>query len=327
MTKPFVAERLILSIGDPNGSGPDIAAAAVAELGASAPVVVGDRHVFAASAERWGLEIREAAQGTTPQPGVCDFLDVGALRPADLAPGKVTAAAGAATIAYVTEAVRLAISGNYAGVVACPHSETAVRQAGITFAGYPPLIAQLTGVPEKDVFLMLVGGGMRIAHVTLHEQLTEAIARLTPDRVVSAGIALDTALRRMGIKRPTIHVFGINPHASEGGLFGNDDARVTEPAVEKLRELGVYATGPTGADVALGGARDVDGYLAMYHDQGHIPIKAIAGRSAAAVTIGAGISFSSVGHGPVFGKAGLGTADASALLSALRLLAPSGRKE
>lgn len=322
-----VADRLLLSIGDPNGSGADIAAAAVAELGAAAPVVVGDRHVFAPSAERLGLAVRDAAPGVIAEPGVCDFVDAGVLKPADLAPGKVTAAAGTATIAYVTEAVRLAASGDYAGVVACPHSETAVRQAGIEFAGYPPLIAELTGTPEDEVFLMLVGGGMRIAHVTLHEKLSESIAKLTPDRVVSAGVALNTALRRMGIIMPAIHVFGINPHASEGGLFGGDDARVTEPAVAKLRELGIDAVGPTGADVVLGGARDADGYLAMYHDQGHIPIKTVAGRDAAAVTIGAGVSFSSVGHGPVFGKAGLGTADPSAVLSALRLLAPSGRKE
>lgn len=321
------ANRLLLSIGDPNGSGADIAAAAVAELGAAAPVVVGDRHVFAPSAERQGLAVRDAVPGAIAEPGVCDFVDTGALKPTDLAPGKVTAAAGAATIVYVTEAVRLAASGDYAGVVACPHSETAVHQAGIEFAGYPPLVAELTGTPEDEVFLMLIGGGMRIAHVTLHEQLSESIAKLTPDRVVTAGVALNTALCRMGIKMPTIQVFGINPHASEGGLFGGDDARVTEPAVAKLRELGIDAVGPTGADVVLGGAREADGYLAMYHDQGHIPIKTVAGRDVAAVTIGAGVSFSSVGHGPVFGKAGLGTADPSAVLSALRLLAPSGRKD
>lgn len=321
------ANRLLLSIGDPNGSGADIAAAAVAELGAAAPVVVGDRHVFAPSAERQGLAVRDAVPGAIAEPGVCDFVDTGALKPTDLAPGKVTAAAGTATIVYVTEAVRLAASGDYAGVVACPHSETAVRQAGIEFAGYPPLVAELTGTPEDEVFLMLIGGGMRIAHVTLHEQLSESIAKLTPDRVVTAGVALNTALRRMGIKMPTIQVFGINPHASEGGLFGGDDARVTEPAVAKLRELGIDAVGPTGADVVLGGAREADGYLAMYHDQGHIPIKTVAGRDVAAVTIGTGVSFSSVGHGPVFGKAGLGTADPSAVLSALRLLAPSGRKD
>lgn len=320
-------DRLLLSIGDPNGSGADIAAAAAAELGVIAPVVVGDRHVFAPSAERAGLRLRDAVPGAPGESGVCDFVHVGALDPDDLEPGKVTAAAGAATIAYVTEAVRRAAADGYAGVVACPHSETAVRAADIEFSGYPPLIAELTGTPLKDVFLMLVGGGMRIAHVTLHEQLEVALAKLTPGRVVSAGVALDAALRRIGVALPQIHVFGINPHASEGELFGSDDERVTVPAVVALRELGIDALGPTGADVVLGGLRDADGYLAMYHDQGHIPIKTVAGRTAAAVTIGAGVPFSSVGHGPAFGKAGLGTADPNAVLSALRLLAPSVQKE
>lgn len=318
--------RLLLSIGDPNGSGADIAAAVVAELGAASPVVVGDRHVFTPSAERLGLKVRDAVPGALGEPGICDFVHVGALDPDDFQPGRVTGAAGAATIAYVTEAVRLAIDEGYGGVVACPHSETAVREAGIEFSGYPPLIAHLTGTPLKDVFLMLVGGGMRIGHVTLHEQLEVALAKLTAECVMSAGVALDTELRRIGIVSPQIHVFGINPHASEGELFGNDDSRVTVPAVAALRDLGIDALGPTGADVVLGGDRDADGYLAMYHDQGHIPIKTVAGRKAAAVTIGAPVSFSSVGHGPVFGKAGLGTADPSAILTALRMLTPSALK-
>lgn len=320
-------DRLLLSIGDPNGSGPDLAAASVAELGAAAPVVVGDRHVFEPSASRLGLDLREAVPGAPAAEGICDLIDVRALEPGSLEPGHVTAAAGAATIAYVTEAVRLASTGAYAGVVACPHSETAVRAAGIEFAGYPPLIAELTGTPADDVFLLLVGAGLRIAHVTLHEQLAASLAKLTPERVTTAGVALDAALRRMGVPAPRIHVFGINPHASEGGLFGDEDARVTWPAVAALRERGIDAVGPTGADVVLGGARDADGYLAMYHDQGHIPIKALAGRGSAAVTIGAGVSFSSVGHGPVYGKAGTGTADPGAVLTALRLLAPSPAKE
>lgn len=314
--------RALLSIGDPNGSGPDIAVKAVAMLGAAAPVVVGDRHVLVEPARKAGLALRAAVPGARADAGMCDVIDVAALDPAELAIGRVTAAAGAATIAYAAKAVALAMDGGYRGVVACPHSENAVRQAGIAFAGYPPLIAELTGTPIDEVFLMLVGGGVRIAHVTLHERLVDAIGRLTPELVVQAGVALHTALRRMGIAAPRIGVFGINPHAGEHGLFGDDDRRVTEPAVAALRARGIDAEGPTGADVLLGGTRDADAYLAMYHDQGHLPVKTLAGRTAAAITIGAGIPFSSVGHGPVFDKAGSGTADPSAVLSALRLLAP-----
>lgn len=315
--------RLLLAIGDPNGIGPEIAVKAVAELGTSAPVVVGDRHVVEPYAARAGLTLREAAPGATAAPGVCDLVDVGALAPSELAVGEVSAAAGAATIAYASAAIRLAVGGGYTGVVACPHSETAVHRAGIYFAGYPPLIAELTGTRADQVFLMLVGGGMRIAHVTLHERLAGSLARLTPELVIEAGLALHRTLLAMGVTHPRIGVFGINPHAGEGGLFGEDDSRVTEPAVVALRDRGVRVDGPTGADILLGGDRDADAYLAMYHDQGHIPIKTLAGRTAAAVTIGAGAPFASVGHGPAFNIAGQGIADPSAVLAALRLLAPT----
>ncbi|WP_079127661.1 PdxA family dehydrogenase [Streptomyces sp. TP-A0874] len=315
--------RLLLTIGDPNGIGPEIAAKAVAESGAAAPVLVGDRLALEGPARQAGLTLRDAVPGATAEAGACDIVDVGALAPADLQIGQTTAAAGAATIAYAERAVRLAMDGSYAGVVACPHSETAVHQAGISFAGYPPLIAELTGTPVDRVFLMLVGGGLRIAHVTLHESLADSLARLTTELVTEAGLALHSALAAMGIPTPRIGVFGINPHAGEGGLFGTGDQEITEPAVLAMRERGLRAEGPTGADILLGGERDHDAYLAMYHDQGHIPIKTLAGRTAAAVTIGAGAPFASVGHGPAFDIAGRGAADPSAVLAALRLLAPT----
>ncbi|EPD54405.1 PdxA family dehydrogenase [Streptomyces sp. HGB0020] len=313
--------RLLLTTGDPNGIGPEITVAAVAQLGDRAPVVVGDRHVLEPYAERAGLTLRAAQPGAAAERGVCDVVDVGALAAGDLAVGQVTAPAGFATIAYVTAAVRLAMDGQYAGVVACPHSETAVHRARIAFTGYPPLIAELTGTPLTKVFLMLVGGSLRIAHVTLHERLASALAGLTPEMVTDAGLALHRTLRSIGIAEPRIGVFGINPHAGEDGLFGDDDKLITEPAVATLREHGVRADGPTGADILLGGPRDHDAYLAMYHDQGHIPVKILAGRTAAAVTIGAGAPFSSVGHGPAFDIAGRGGADPSAVLTALQLLA------
>lgn len=315
------ARRLLLTIGDPNGIGPEIAVKAVAELGIAAPILVGDRHVVEPYSARAGLILREAAPGASAASGVCDLLDVGALLPSELAIGEVTAAAGAATIAYASAAIRLAMGDSYAGVVACPHSETAVHCAGIAFAGYPPLIAQLTDTPAERVFLMLVGGGIRIAHVTLHERLAGSLARLTPELVIEAGLALHRALLAIGVEDPRIGVFGINPHAGEDGLFGDDDSRVTEPAVAALRARGIRVDGPTGADVLLGGNRDADAYLAMYHDQGHAPVKALAGRTAAAVTIGAGAPFSSVGHGPAFDIAGQDIADPGAVLTALRLIA------
>lgn len=310
--------KLLLTSGDPLGVGPEIAMKAVAELGTAAPVVVGDRCAVEGPAEACGLRLRTAVPGARAEAGVCDLIDVGALAPEQLTVGEVRPEAGAATIAYARAAVQLATDGGYRGIVAGPHSETAVHAAGISFAGYPPLIAELTGTPPDQVFLMLVGGGLRIAHVTLHMSMAESMERLSVDLIASAGRVLHSALKSMGSPAPRIGMFGINCHASEGGLFGDDDLVVSVPAAHKLRAEGIDITDPTGADVLLGDPQ-CDGYLAMYHDQGHIPVKLLAGRGAAAVTIGAGVPFSSVGHGPAFDIAGRGVADPSALLSALSL--------
>jgi 4-hydroxythreonine-4-phosphate dehydrogenase len=209
--------------------------------------------------------------------------------------------------------------GHTSSIVACPHSETNVNAAGIPFTGYPGLLARLSGIPEENVFLMLVGGGLRIVHVTLHERLHTALARITPELVERTARTADTALRQLNVKHPRIGVFGINPHAGEGGLFGDDDERITVPAVKRLQVAGLDVEGPVGADVMLG-RRDCDAFVAMYHDQGHIPVKLIAGRNSAAMSIGAGMLFSSVGHGSAFDIAGRGVAEPDAVLRSLKLV-------
>ncbi|WP_326564921.1 4-hydroxythreonine-4-phosphate dehydrogenase PdxA [Amycolatopsis rhabdoformis] len=307
--------RVLLAIGDPNGIGPEIAVAA-ATRAVDPPVLVGDHHVLADLAAARGFRLREHRPGAPAEPGVLDLVDVGHLPPDEFRPGVLSAEAGSATIAYVSRAVTLALGGGYRGVVACPHSETAVHAAGIAFRGYPPLIAQLTGVPEDRVFLLLSGGGLNIVHTTLHERLADALARLTPELVTAAGLALGEALRTFGIDTPRLGVFGINPHAGEGGLFGSDDERVTAPAVAALASHGLDVTGPTGADVLLT-TPGHHGFVAHYHDQGHIPIKLLAGRTATALTVGAGVPFCSVGHGTAFDIAGRGVADPTAVERAL----------
>lgn len=324
MPLPDARRRIALTIGDPNGIGPEIAVKAAA-LAARAdagplPILVGDiepvRHYAARHAE--GLPVL-----TDPQEwrgvGALNLAPVRAL-PADaFAPGRVTAAAGAATVAYVREALALLRAGSAEAIVGAPHSETAVAAAGIPFSGYPGLIADLTGVPHDEVFMMLVGGGLRIVHATLHERLQTALERVTPELVVAAGLAARRALLALGIADPRIGVFGLNPHAGEGGLFGTEDSRVTEPAVAALRAAGIRAEGPAGADVLLAG-RAMDAYVAIYHDQGHIPIKLLAPRRASALSIGAEVLFSSVGHGSAFDIAGQGVADPTAVVETLALL-------
>lgn len=314
--------RILLSIGDPNGIGPEIAVKAAAELQDDPelnPVIVGDRFVVEHYAQGTGLRIEES-DGTEPAvPGVIHLLPVNNLAPTAFVPGQVSADAGAATVAYLSAAVACLSQGRTRGIVACPHSETAINAAGITFSGYPDLLARLVGVESDRVFLMLIGAGLRIVHVTLHERLADSLARLTSDLVVAAGQAAVAALRALGIANPRIGVFGINPHAGENGLFGQDDENINVPAVALLRQAGIDAHGPVGADLLLG-QEGYDAFIAMYHDQGHIPIKLLAGRTSSALSIGAGLIFSSIGHGSAFDIAGKNMADPEAVIRTLHLV-------
>lgn len=301
-------KTIALTVGDPNGIGPEIAvkaAAALRDNKAIRVILVGDEFV-----------IRHYGEHCIDGIGL---HAVEALRAAHFQPGRIEAAAGRATVAYVEAAIGLVRQQKADAIVGCPHNETAVNAAGIPFSGYPGLIARLTGMPEDKVFMMLVGGGLRILHATLHERIHHALARLTPDLIEEAGLACADTLRWLGVAEPRIGVFGINPHAGENGLFGDDDARITAPAVERLRRAGIRAEGPAGADIILG-RKDIDAFVAIYHDQGHIPIKLLAGRNASALSVGAGVIFSSVGHGSAFDIAGQNKADPAAVLRTLHLI-------
>jgi 4-hydroxy-L-threonine phosphate dehydrogenase PdxA len=317
-------KTIALTIGDPNGIGPEIAVKAAAAMAGNPDlevVLVGDEHVIRHHGERHatGTRLQPASNGPLANDTGILFHPVDALPAASFRPGQIDAAAGRATVAYVDAAISLVRQGAVDAIVGCPHNETAVNAAGIPFSGYPGLIARLTGTPEDKVFMMLVGGGLRILHATLHEPIHHALARLTPDLIEQAGIACAVTLKLLGVDDPRIGVFGINPHAGENGLFGDDDDRITAPAVERLRKAGIMAEGPVGADIILG-RKDIDGFVAIYHDQGHIPIKLLAGRNASALSVGAGVLFASVGHGSAFDIAGQDKADPSAVLRTLRLI-------
>lgn len=303
-----MTRRIAICIGDPNGIGPEIAVKAAKKFagGAVEPVLVGDEFV-----------IREyGGAGLTIAP-------LSALEPAGFSPGKIDPRAGAATVAYVREAVRLVNAGEVSAIVACPQSETAINRAGIPFSGYAGLLAQITQTPEDQVFLMLVAAGLRIAHVTLHESVRDALGRISTERVVAAGLATVKAVQRLGVPEPKLGVFGINPHAGEGGLFGDDDDRIVQPAVARLRELGILADGPVGADVMLS-QRKHDVYLAMFHDQGHIPMKLLSPLRSSALSIGTPVLFSSVGHGSAHDIAGKGLADPVSVVETFALLGGAG---
>jgi 4-hydroxy-L-threonine phosphate dehydrogenase PdxA len=314
---------IALTIGDPNGIGPEIAvkvAVQMARIGGPSIILVGDQYVVRACAERYAGDFAvRSFDGSVRRDGVLYVKGVDSLPRAAFNPGTPIAEGGRATVDYLAAAIRLVHEGHASAIVACPHSETNVNAAGIPFSGYPSLLARLTNRPEDHVFLMLVGGGLRIVHVTLHERIHTALARITPELVERAARTADAALRQLHVKQPRIGLFGINPHAGENGLFGDDDDRITVPAAKSLRAAGLQVEGPVGADLMLG-RRDFDVFVAMYHDQGHIPVKLLAGRNSAAMSIGAGVLFASVGHGSAFDIAGKGVAEPDAVLRSLKLL-------
>lgn len=309
-----MTRRIALSLGDPNGIGPEIVLKALEALrgeGRLRITVFGAPAVLARAAAATGL------QGLLPQ---LDLRPAGELPAAAARWGQVNAEAGASAVASASAAIRACQAGEFDAVVAGPHHETAIAQAGIPFSGYPSLLARVCGQPEDSVFLLLVGGGLRIVHVTLHESVATALARITPDLVVAATQAGVRACRAMGLEQPSVALFGINPHASEGTLFGPEDQQLVVPAVARLRELGIPVTGPQGADVLLAD-RKHDLYVAMLHDQGHIPVKLLAPQAASAISIGARVLLASTGHGSAMDIAGTGAAKPDALLRSLSLVA------
>jgi 4-hydroxythreonine-4-phosphate dehydrogenase/1,2-dihydroxy-3,5-cyclohexadiene-1,4-dicarboxylate dehydrogenase len=306
--------RIALSVGDPNGIGPEIALKALEALRGEDRLRItlfGPPDVLVRTAKAIGLE--QVVYGVELRPA-------GELSAASAKPGQVNANAGASAVASATAAIKACQAGEFDAVVAGPHHETAIRDAGIRFNGYPSLLARVCGQPEDTVFLMLVGGGLRIVHVTLHESVATALARITPQLVAAAACAGVRACTMLGVPNPKVALFGINPHASEGGLFGSEDQERVVPAAARLRELGLDVTGPVGADVLLAD-RKHDLYVAMLHDQGHIPVKLLAPQAGSAVSIGAEVLLASTGHGSAMDIAGQGTARPDALLRSLRLVA------
>lgn len=311
--------RIAVPVGDPNGIGPELALKAALDGGVRRRArlgIVADRAVLEAYAERLGCAEELAALVAGGEVGL---EPVEALEGAP-EPGALTAAAGRATLAYARHAIALALDGRADAVVAAPHNESAIARAGIPFDGYPGLVARETGTDPDKVFLMLVSGGLRIVHVTLHMGLKDALEAITVERVVEAARAGDRALRALGLERPRLAACGINPHAGEGGLFGDEDERIVRPAVAAARAEGIAIEGPLGADVLLAAGAH-DGYLAMYHDQGHIPIKLLGRGRSVGLTIGAPVLFATVAHGSAHDIAGTNAADAGAFIGAIVRLA------
>jgi 4-hydroxythreonine-4-phosphate dehydrogenase len=236
----------------------------------------------------------------------------------------VDAAHGRAAIDAARAAIDAAREGHVDAVIAAPQTELAIKQAGIEFDGYPSFVARCTGVAPEDAFLMLCFDEMRIVHATLHVSLRRALELLTRERVARAIGAAHATLVRLGIAAPRIAVSGLNPHAGEHGMFGDEEQLVIGPAIDEAREAGFAVEGPFGADTMFN-RKGYDAYLVMLHDQGHIVAKALANNRTAGLTIGTPVLFSSVAHGSGLDIAGKNQASAEAMVEAVRRLAGAAR--
>ena len=260
--------------------------------------------------------ITEPAVGTY-RAGTIPVLDLANADPADVPVGVESAAGGRAAVEVVFRACDLTMAGETAAVVTAPLNKAAMHMAGFTYPGHTELLAERTGAGK--ITMLLTGPNLRIVHVSMHVGLVEAIARVTRDRVLDTIRLAQDACRALGIDRPRIAVAGLNPHASEGGLFGNQESTEIIPAIAAARSEGLDVSDPQPPDTiflrATKGAYDI--VVAMYHDQGHIPMKLLAFDSGVNVSIGLPIIRTSVDHGTAFDIAGKGIAREESLLAAI----------
>ena len=303
-----------ITMGDPAGVGPEVVLKALKHLDVYSickPLVIGDRARLEAVGRIVGVAV-----GDDDLPFEC--LDVG-LVPKDLPFGKVSAAAGEAAYRYIERAVQLALEKKIDAICTAPINKEAINAAGHRFPGHTELLAELTGTPE--VSLTLLSPKLRIIHVTAHIGLLDAVAKIDApliERTITRGREL---LVRAGFPDPRIGVCGINPHAGEGGLFGRgEEESKIAPAIAAVRARGWKVEGPLPADALMYRAArgDFDLVVAMYHDQGHGPVKAMGLEHGVNVTAGLPIVRTSVDHGTAFDIAGTGKADERSMIEALK---------
>lgn len=304
MSPPFA-----ITMGDASGVGPEILLRRYADgLLPDDVVVYGDLAILRRGAELLGLDVDLAG---------LRVLDCGLLAAEEHRPGLIDAKSGAAARQYVVRATRDALAGRVAAVVTLPMNKESTQLSDPSFVGHTELIAAECGASRYS--MMLVAGDLAVTHVSTHVSLREAIARVRTERVREVIDLTHGTLTRF-IEQPRIAVCGLNPHAGEHGLFGNEDRDEILPAVESARAAGIDVSGPHPADTVFHQAvnnKRHDAIVCMYHDQGHTPMKLLAFESGVNVTIGLPIVRTSVDHGTAFDIAWTGVAFTESLAHAL----------
>ena len=322
-------------MGDPAGIGPEIIVKALFDksiYGLCRPVVLGDPEILSSAISKYrqklSLNIISSPLEAMSTPGKIDLMAVSRLKGESVIPGKPTVEGCKAMVEYIIRAVDLTRKGGLQAMVTCPISKVLMHQAGYTYEGHTQLISHLTNT--DDYVMMLAGERLRVSLVTIHCPLKEVPAILDQELVYKTITITAKALREdFGFEKPRLAVAALNPHASESGLFGSEEVEIIIPAIDRSKDEGCHVAGPFPADTLFykAASGQFDAVVAMYHDQGLIPLKLLHFSDAVNLTLGLPIIRTSVDHGTAYDIAGIGQADDSSLRAAIRMAAFLVRKK
>lgn len=321
---------IVITMGDPSGIGPEIIIKALQSPDIAhicVPLVIGDRLALERALYTCGStlrinEVSTAVDARHVDGNAIPLLTLSHLTDSDIRYGAPSVAAGDAVYRYICSAAHLCLDNHVAAMATAPISKEAMHQAGHDYPGHTELLAELCRT--DDFVMMLAGDVLRVSLVTIHEALADVPHLVTYEqvlktiRITAAGIA-----RLTGNASPKLAVCALNPHCGEGGKFGSHESVIITPAVEAARMEGINVSGPHSADTLFHFARQgcYDGVVAMYHDQGLIPLKMLHFDDAVNITLGLPIIRTSVDHGTAYNLAGSGKASESSLLAAIRMAA------
>ncbi|MBD60219.1 MAG: 4-hydroxythreonine-4-phosphate dehydrogenase PdxA [Citromicrobium sp.] len=335
MAEPANAPRpLAISLGDPAGIGPELIAESWArreELALPPFFTVHGREVLLAAAQARGFEIA-VEPIASPDHAARVFphaLPVLGERDGAYRPGEPDREGAALALASLEDATMLAVSGSASGVVTAPIAKGRLAEVGFTRPGQTEFVSALSGAPADKGVMMLAGPSLRVVPLSVHVALRDVVSSLSTELIVARGEVVADALRRdFGIAQPRLAVTGLNPHAGEGGRFGDEEATIIEPAIARLRDAGVDASGPFAADGLFSPPMlaSFDAALCMYHDQALIPFKALAFEDGVNVTLGLPVVRTSPDHGTAFAIAGKRQASAMPTIAAIRMAGEIARR-
>jgi len=321
MNKPVIA----ITMGDPCGIGPEIIVRALLSTAVTdccIPVVLGDKRAMerAIKGAGSGQELIALPHNEIPSASSADTIflnEFSCLADSDMIYGRPTNVSGDAVFRYITAAASLCLSGRAAAMATAPINKTAMNLAGHNYPGHTELLAELTGT--REFVMMLAGETLRVALVTIHEALADVPALVTYDRVLATIMTTHQDVDRYFCQKPRIAVLSLNPHAGEGGMFGDHEKKIILPAIQEAQRRGVAASGPHSADTLFHFAAngEYDAVICMYHDQGLIPLKLLHFDTGVNITLGLPLIRTSVDHGTAYDLAGKGIASAASMKAAI----------